>query len=292
MSTAGIAGIAGIAKLVLGNAEKLVDEKRIKDVAYYQLATTLSNYVTGNWKEISEYDESLFNVSVQQGLFITAAAYTCWHGLTKANSGEFHEAGKILEDITVMCEKYQFGGFVPHLLDTELPLICRKLYHALTQADGFLGFAIEKGSETFEMKAAGLRAVAQVLVKDSAGAKHSLAHVEQLRGKQALWPPFLISSSLLAEFMLDLHLLEDAIGGDSRFSISEYSRAALKSGKAAVKNSAKFAAHRTWNYQLMGKYYWLIGKQRKALKWFDKSIKEGERLGARPDLSRTVHGSW
>jgi len=37
----------------------------------------------------------------------------------------------------------------------------------------------------------------------------------------------------------------------------------------------------------MAEYYWLIGKQRKALKWFDKSIKEGERLGARPDLSRT-----
>jgi hypothetical protein len=37
----------------------------------------------------------------------------------------------------------------------------------------------------------------------------------------------------------------------------------------------------------MGQYYWLIGKQRKALKWWDKSIKEGERLGARPDLSCT-----
>ena len=37
----------------------------------------------------------------------------------------------------------------------------------------------------------------------------------------------------------------------------------------------------------MGDYYWLIGKQGKAIKWFDKSIKEGERLGARPDLSRT-----
>ena len=37
----------------------------------------------------------------------------------------------------------------------------------------------------------------------------------------------------------------------------------------------------------MGKYYWLISKQSKALKWWDKAIKEGERLGARPDLSRT-----
>ncbi len=37
----------------------------------------------------------------------------------------------------------------------------------------------------------------------------------------------------------------------------------------------------------MGDYYWLVGKQGKALKWYDNSIREGERLGARPDLSRT-----
>jgi hypothetical protein len=38
---------------------------------------------------------------------------------------------------------------------------------------------------------------------------------------------------------------------------------------------------------MMGLYYWLINKQNKALKWWNKSIQEGERLGARPDLSRT-----
>jgi len=37
----------------------------------------------------------------------------------------------------------------------------------------------------------------------------------------------------------------------------------------------------------MGEYYWLINKQKKALKWWDKAIKKGEELGARPDLSRT-----
>jgi len=37
----------------------------------------------------------------------------------------------------------------------------------------------------------------------------------------------------------------------------------------------------------LGAHYWLIGKQDKALKWWDKSIQEGERLAARPDLSRT-----
>ncbi len=37
----------------------------------------------------------------------------------------------------------------------------------------------------------------------------------------------------------------------------------------------------------MGEYYWLIGNQTKALTWWKKSIRIGEKLGARPDLSRT-----
>ena len=37
----------------------------------------------------------------------------------------------------------------------------------------------------------------------------------------------------------------------------------------------------------MGTYYWLIGKQSKALSWWIKSTDEGERLGARLELSRT-----
>jgi len=37
----------------------------------------------------------------------------------------------------------------------------------------------------------------------------------------------------------------------------------------------------------MGLYYWLIKNQKKALKWWNRSIKEGERLGARIELSRT-----
>jgi len=37
----------------------------------------------------------------------------------------------------------------------------------------------------------------------------------------------------------------------------------------------------------MGIYHWLINKQKKALKWWSKSVAEGERLEARLELSRT-----
>ena len=72
--------------------------------------------------------------------------------------------------------------------------------------------------------------------------------------------------------MFDLHRLREAVQDSSEPSVSQFAKAALKSGKRAVRTSAKFAAHRTWNYRLMGSYYWLTGDQKNAMKWFDKSI--------------------
>ena len=37
----------------------------------------------------------------------------------------------------------------------------------------------------------------------------------------------------------------------------------------------------------MGIYYWVTGRQRKALQWWRRSIREGERIFARLELSRT-----
>ena len=36
----------------------------------------------------------------------------------------------------------------------------------------------------------------------------------------------------------------------------------------------------------MGVYYWLVDSRSDALTWWDRAMKEGERLGARVDLSR------
>jgi class 3 adenylate cyclase len=282
------AGFFRMGALFLGNAKELIDHKRISDVTCYQSISTGYNYLSGNWSEIPEYDKSLFNDGINNGLFWDMSTYSYWLGSLKIYQGEFGQAKELVENFDLMEKEYQFGPVTTkYMMATEMLAVFRRLHQAKTEANNTISLSVEKGVVPFEFQAVGWKAVTQVLLKDFPGAKDSLTQADEIRGKQALWIPFYIRSSLIAQFMLDLHLLEDAIGADSRSLVSEYTKAALKSGKAAVKNSGKFAAHRTWNYQLMGKYYWLIGKQRKALKWFDKSIKEGERLGARPDLSRT-----
>ena len=62
---------------------------------------------------------------------------------------------------------------------------------------------------------------------------------------------------------------------------------ALKSGKQEMKIVRKLAQDRTTAYRHMGVYYWLIGRKKKAHLWWNRSIKEGERLNARVSLSRT-----
>jgi len=291
LSTGGMFSYAGffrIADLVLEHAKNLVDEKRIPDLGCYQMVTTMHNYLAGKWTEIPEFDKSLFDAGTKNGLFWDMTAYSYFQGAAKVYQGKFTEALKLLENLFHLEDKYQFhtGGTRYGLL-TESLLVRRRFSPAQTEANNLVSDAVERGLEPWRLQGLGWRGMIQVLTKDMTGAKEALTCAEQVRRKRAFWPPWILASSLLAQFMFDLLILEDAIGGDSRSLISEYTRAALKSGKRAVRNSTKFAAHRTWNYQLMGEYYWLIGNQRKALKWFDKSIKEGERLGARPDLSRT-----
>ena len=54
-------------------------------------------------------------------------------------------------------------------------------------------------------------------------------------------------------------------------------------------NGNNWAYIKTEALKQMGIYYWLIDKQRKAMKWWRKSIQEGQRLNYRVELSRTYY---
>ena len=54
-----------------------------------------------------------------------------------------------------------------------------------------------------------------------------------------------------------------------------------------LKVSRKAAQHHTEANKLAGVYCWLTNEPEKAVKWWRKAVSEGERLGARLELSRT-----
>jgi len=281
------AGFQRTTERVLLQAGKLVDPQKVQDVVVYNGITSLVYYNCGRWSEMPVYDSSLFKTALKNGLLTWAAAYAYYQGLAKAYKGQFSEACELLKDYKLLKEEYQYGSVALNVLSTIMLLVCRSLHKVVIAANDVVSNAIEKGANIYGLEGLGLRAIAQVLMRDIAGAKGSLADAEEFKHRQAYWPPNILYATQTAQFMLDLQMLEEAINADSRPLVSEYAEAALKSGNKAVENSAKFAPQRTESYRLMGVYYWLIGKHGKALKWFDKSTREGERLGARPDIART-----
>ena len=123
---------------------------------------------------------------------------------------------------------------------------------------------------------------------DTKGACDSILQTKEVYKRQTSVVLCLyVASYLAARLLVDLNQLEHAIRSDNSPEVTNLRKRAYEAGKAAAKNSKKYAPYRTKILRLMGLYYWLINKQGKALRWWDKTIQEGERLGARPDLSRT-----
>jgi hypothetical protein len=112
-----------------------------------------------------------------------------------------------------------------------------------------------------------------------------LRNLEKIKGEINIVPYFL-STFYLCRVNFDLHELEEAQKNRDEARAARAGKNALRTAKKLVKNSWRIAADITEAYKLLGRYYWLVGRQRRALQAWKKGLKEGERLGARLELCR------
>jgi tetratricopeptide (TPR) repeat protein len=99
--------------------------------------------------------------------------------------------------------------------------------------------------------------------------------------------PWQVIDFYRSRFELHLYRLRESIEKDGKGGAYRFRRNALKSGKRLMRTARRVAQNRTDAYRLMGVYCWLVNHQKKALKWWQRAIEQGERLDARLDLLRT-----
>jgi len=120
---------------------------------------------------------------------------------------------------------------------------------------------------------------------DTAGAEESLLRAKMDLPNNIL--PFHLCPYHLSDFIIHIDKLKCLSLNDDKSELTEIKKRALRTGKKMINISSKAFFERTEALRLMGIYYWIIGNQKRALKWFDKSIVLGEQIHAKLELSRT-----
>ena len=242
----------------------------------------------GEWINVT-YEKSIVDQGLRIGSLNYSSGYLYWTGLILTELGNFSEA-------ILCCESlYEIGGIYEnnwsftrkYLLNTTRFLKCRRLDDVVDEADQGIPFMQKAGYPFYALAALGGKGQAYILLNLMSEAEEALRQAREIVARHGnIRTNVLLYNWHLSQFLFDLYTLERAVESRDKLERSQV-KVTIKSGKIALKTALKYAPGRTEVFKLMGLYYWLLDKQKKALKWWEKSIETGERLSARPELART-----
>jgi tetratricopeptide (TPR) repeat protein/type II secretory pathway predicted ATPase ExeA len=276
-------------KKLLAHAEHFVKPGNNTHQIAYHFFSTVCNYTSGSWSDIKSYDDTLTEFGLTQGEFWYSACYIFFHTENAIERGNFGHAERLIKKLSEIWEKYDYemANVFHHNLKARLSIKIRNIYDAQISADELLLLSIKKGVDPHQLTSHGFRATTDLLLKDMESAKEFLSQAQKIEMKQDFWPPLFISPMVRASLFLEIRLIEDALCFQDKSRIVKHKKSALQKVKMAFRHTMKYAPDRPGIFRLIGVYWWIIGKQNRAVKWWKKATEEGERLMARPDLART-----
>ena len=277
-----------IGRRILDYAKPKLAPDDAKQWIVYDLMDTQYHFLKGQWNKITEYDEELVNRNLKIGEMFCASQHCYWHGLPKIYQGHFDAAGLMVTKLKEIAEAYENDIYLllKYLLNISLLIECRHIKEATDEVDRGIELVQRKGWALSTLNMHSLKASILLLMKETEQAGKSLDKASHIRS-EVKWAPIQLSYFYRSQFEYYLRCLEDSLRDGRRQEFSEYRRNAFKAGKNLIKTCQKAALYRTEGYKLMGIYKWLTHHQKSAIEWWQKAITEGERLDARPQLSRT-----
>jgi len=273
---------------VLDSARGKIRKNDLKLSINYNFVETVHNYLSGNWRGIGDYDESLVNRNLKFGQIWDVSQYLYWHGLSNIYRGSLQVSKSLLQRLDDIAEVYSndFSLLMKYELKINLLMECRDLREALTEVERAVGFTQKSSFNIYLFDMYSYEIWIRTMVGDMEKAERALERA--IEAKKRVYPvPIELSNFCRSLMEYDLCRLEKSLREKDQAGLVEYGKKAQRSGKNLLGVSKKAAQHRTEAYKLMGRYFWLINKKKKALRYWNRAIEEGGRLGARLELSRT-----
>jgi serine/threonine protein kinase/tetratricopeptide (TPR) repeat protein len=278
-----------VAKKILDYPITHMTELELKDRIGYSFSQLLHGVVSGNWDQEHGYDEQAVEAALKFGQLWNITTYFLWCGLLQSERGLFAEWEKSvnkLEDIGNLYE-YDFAHARASLIKMRHLVKQRKIKEAQQEMDDAMRGHLTAIGHSHILFILGLKAYAQAIERDIKAAEKSLTEAKEFIAQEKRTTPYHMSNFAIGQFLYDICVLEASLNSGAKEQSALYRKRASQSGKEAVRNARKFAPNKTEVYRLLGVYYWLISKQKKAISCWRKSIKIGEELGAKVELART-----
>ncbi|MFC2155523.1 protein kinase [Acidobacteriota bacterium] len=285
-----ISGISfKLGKKILKNIKHHVDKKNIKAAFRYEYLEGLFHFCSGMTGKELEYNEDLLKGAVEKGDLFFASSYVQWNGFYQIKQGCFIHIDILLDKLHEIGDSYGYDLAIgrAHCVRATLLFNQRKLHETLAEVEAGIDFFNRIGVKLYCIFLSGLKSHTQLLLKKTREAEQSLSRAKEIVSYEKRVLPFYLSNFLISQLLFDLTTLEEAVKRGSRAEIALLQKKIFFSVKAAAENAAKFAPVKPEIFRLIGSVFWVTGRQKKALKWWNKSIKAGKHIAARPEVART-----
>ena len=132
-----------LSRRILDVVRKKIDQDDIKSLIIYDFSETLHHYLKGNWKEIKDHNEALFDKNMSIGEIYWSSQHLHWHCLPKIYQGHIKIAKLLIKRLNDIYEVYEndFSLLLKYLSNTALLMECRKLPEALIEIKQGIEFA-------------------------------------------------------------------------------------------------------------------------------------------------------
>lgn len=277
-----------LSQKILNSARKSVQKNQAKIYIIYDFMDTIHKYLLGDWRKIAGHDIELVDKNLEDGEMYAASQHLYWHGCPSIYKGKMDQARNLLDKLSDLAEIYEndFSILLNYMLKIKLLVECRHLDDAYSEIDAGIAFAKKKGFTITLLDFYSCQARIFMLWNDLDKAERSLQIADVIQSTNNATP---IQLSIYYRSKCEFWLvrLEEALNQGDPSAVGQYRKKALKACRLLLKTAKKAAQHRTEALRMRGIYYGLIGKHGRAFKWLDQAVREGERLGARLELSRT-----
>jgi len=279
-----------VSRRVLTFTKNKVDVADVRSMLFYQSNVLYHNGLSGEWKDEFKIDQDLIDKNIAIGEFFYVTVYMYLAIFMHNERGNYKVSLSLIQKLSDIGETYEndYPKVVKFLHNGTLLMGYRKLHEAMNEIQEGILFTERTGFRVQVINMYALKAKTHLLLGDFNGAEDSLVQADKFMSEMVVVPMY-VAYFFLIRFVLDMYLLEETTKKADKVTIKKYRSKAISSGTKSLKVANKFSFTKIETFKLMGVYYWTIGKQRKAMKWWHTAISEGQRMNYRLELSRVYY---